>query len=165
MKAIVYTSNTGSAKTYAQLLSDHTGLPVLSLSEAAKTLEAGTEIVYLGWVMAGHVQGLPDAQKRYTVRAVGAVGMTSSPEMMASVRAANKLDDAMPLFLMQGAYDKTKLRGMYRFVMHFVGAMLEKKFQPCLCAGRRRNAFSICSERVEAASVRKNCRKCLIGIK
>ena len=127
MKAIVYTSNTGSAKTYAEMLSAKTGLPVTALSDAQNTLAAGTEIIYFGWLMAGRVQGLSDAQKRFSVRAVCAVGMTSSAEMEASVRAANRLDASMPLFLMQGAYDKAKLQGMYRFAMRFVGAMLEKK--------------------------------------
>ena len=127
MKAIVYTSNTGSAKTYAEMLAAKIGLPVLPLAEAVTVLDAGTEIIYFGWLMAGRVQGLAAAQKRFSVRAVCGVGMTSSSEMEASVRAANRLSAEMPLFLAQGAYDKTKLSGMYRFAMRIVGAMLEKK--------------------------------------
>ena len=127
MKAIVYTSNTGSAKTYAEMLSAKIGLPVMPLASALTELSAGDEILYFGWLMAGHVQGLASAQKRFSVRAVCAVGMTSSPEMEASVRAANRIPAELPLFLAQGAYDKTKLHGIYRFAMRIVGAMLEKK--------------------------------------
>ena len=125
--AIVYTSNTGSAKTYAEMLSAKIGLPVMPLTDAVTALDTGTEIIYFGWLMAGRIQGLAAAEKRFSVRAVCAVGMTSSAEMEASVRAANRIPAELPLFLAQGAYDKTKLSGMYRFAMQIVGAMLEKK--------------------------------------
>lgn len=127
MKAIVYTTNTGSSKAYADMLGAKTALPVYAWDDAVKTLDAGTEILYIGWLMAGAVVNLAKAQKRFSVRAVCAVGMTSSKEMEDSVRTRNKLSADMPLFLLQGAYDKTKLHGMYRFAMKIVGAALEKK--------------------------------------
>lgn len=127
MKAIVYTSNTGSAKAYAEMLGEKTALPVLPFTEAVKTLDSGTDIIYIGWLMAGTVVNLAQAQKRYHVRAVLGVGMTASEEMAASVRRRNHLDDSIPLFLAQGAYDKTKLRGMYRIAMKFVGAAIDRK--------------------------------------
>lgn len=34
MNAIIYTSNTGTTKEYAELLGHHTGLPVYSLKKA-----------------------------------------------------------------------------------------------------------------------------------
>lgn len=127
MNAIVYTTNTGSSKAYADMLGTKTALPVYAWDDALKTLDAGTEILYIGWLMAGAVVNLAKAQKRFSVRAVCAVGMTSSKEMEDSVRTRNKLPTDMPLFLLQGAYDKTKLHGMYRFAMKIVGAALEKK--------------------------------------
>ena len=48
MKAIVYTSNTGSAAQYAALLAKETALPVYALAEAVKKLPRGTEILYVG---------------------------------------------------------------------------------------------------------------------
>ena len=36
MKAIIYTSNTGSTERYARLLAEQTGLPACSLTEAVK---------------------------------------------------------------------------------------------------------------------------------
>ena len=48
IQAVVYTSNTGSTEQYARLLGQETGLPVCSLTEARKTLSAGTQILYLG---------------------------------------------------------------------------------------------------------------------
>ncbi len=127
MNAIVYTTNTGSSKAYAELLGAKTGLAVLPFADAMTTLAPGDEIIYIGWLMAGAIVNLKKAQKRFSVRAVLAVGMTASEEMKESVRSKNRIPDAVPLFLAQGAYDKTKLHGMYRFAMKLVGAMLEKK--------------------------------------
>ena len=55
--AIVYTSNTGYTRQYALLLGAQTGLPVYALDEARKCLAPGCAILYLGWLMAGKVQG------------------------------------------------------------------------------------------------------------
>ena len=127
MIAIVYTSHTGSAKTYAEMAGMKFGLPVYSLAEARSALREGEEIVYFGWMMAGNIQGWKDAQKRYRPAAVCAVGMSSSETLADGIRRQNKLDAALPLFLLQGAYDKTKLRGMYRFAMKIVGSMLDRQ--------------------------------------
>ena len=66
MRAIVYTTNAGSTEQYAKLLAQETGLPVYSLAEAKRTLSSGTEIVYLGWIMASTVKGYADAAKLMT---------------------------------------------------------------------------------------------------
>ena len=75
MEAIIYTTNTGSTERYAKLLSHETGLPAYSLAEAKKTVFAGAEVIYLGWIMAGVVKHYAAAAKRYQVRAVCGVGM------------------------------------------------------------------------------------------
>ena len=75
--AIVYTSNTGYTRQYATLLGEKTGLPVYSLEEAASRLPCGNCVIYLGWLMAGKVQGYAKAAKRYQIAAVCGVGMGS----------------------------------------------------------------------------------------
>ena len=57
MDAIVYTSNTGSTKRYAELLSQMTGLPAFALGDAKDKLSANAGIIYLGWIMASGVKG------------------------------------------------------------------------------------------------------------
>ena len=73
--SIVYTSNTGYTAEYARLLGEKTGLPVYALDEAEQKLAAGNCVIYLGWLMAGKVQGYKKAAKRYKVQAVCGVGM------------------------------------------------------------------------------------------
>ena len=60
MKAIIYTSNAGSTVQYAQLLADELHLPVYSAKEAKKKVPAHSEIIYLGWIMAGGIKGYKD---------------------------------------------------------------------------------------------------------
>ena len=86
MNAIIYTTNTGSTECYARLLTQKTGLPAYSLAEAKKRVFAGTEIIYLGWIMAGSVKGYAEAAKRYRVRAVCGVGMGQTGTQTDSIR-------------------------------------------------------------------------------
>ena len=56
MKAIIYTSNTGSTAEYVQLLGRELNLSVHSLQQVKNKVPAGGEIIYLGWIMAGGKQ-------------------------------------------------------------------------------------------------------------
>ena len=102
MKAIVYTSQTGSAAEYARLLGKAVGLPVYTVSEAKKALAVGDEILYIGWVMASVVQGYKASAARYRVAAVCAVGLSPDPGQSAVIRAKTGVPDKLPLFMLQG---------------------------------------------------------------
>ena len=115
--AIVYTSNTGYTEQYARLLGKRTGLPVYSLAEAGAKLPAANCVIYLGWLMAGKVQGYAKAAKRYRVAAVCGVGMGATGSQLADVRKANSLGDDLPLFTLQGGFDMGKLKGVYKLMM------------------------------------------------
>lgn len=124
MDAIVYTSNTGTTRQYAQLLSRATGLPVYPLAEAGD-LPQGTEIFYLGWLKAGAIQGYKKAAKQYKIKGVCGVGLSDSEKQKASVRAQNRLGD-LPFFLLMGGYDRAKLKGMDGFLMDRMTKFMEK---------------------------------------
>ena len=115
--AIVYTSNTGYTAQYAKMLGKKTGLPVYSLEEAGEKLQAGNCVIYLGWLMAGKVQGYAKAAKRYRIAAVCGVGMGATGSQLADVRKANSLGDELPLFTLQGGFDMSKLKGVYKLMM------------------------------------------------
>lgn len=129
MKAIVYTSNTGSAASYAALLSDKTALPAYSLAEAKKQLCAGDEIIYLGWLMAGGIKGYKSAARRFRVRAVCAVGMSVTGERTEPVREQNAVPGEIPLFTLQGNFDLNSLRGAYRFMMKIMVKALSENLE------------------------------------
>lgn len=117
IKAIVYTSNTGSTERYARMLAQELKLRAYRLSEAKQSLAAGTEIIYLGWLMAGSVKGYADAAKRYQIRAVVGVGMAQSGTQLGEVREKNRIPADTPLFTLQGNFDLQKLRGIYKLMM------------------------------------------------
>ena len=115
--SIVYTSNTGYTAEYARLLGERTGLPVYSLAEAEQKLAAGNRVIYLGWLMAGKVQGYKKAAKRYKVQAVCGVGMGGNGSQLQEVRKANAISEKTPLFTLQGGFDINKLSGVYKLMM------------------------------------------------
>ena len=97
MNAIVYTSNTGTTKEYAKLLSDKLSLPYYSLDEIEYKVKPGSKIIYLGWIMASRVKGYKKVVKDYDVRAVCAVGMGATGTQVKEVRTKNKIPSAIPV--------------------------------------------------------------------
>ena len=117
MNAIVYTSNTGTTKEYAKLLSDKLSLPYYSLDEIGYKVKPGSKIIYLGWIMASGVKGYKKVVKDYDVRAVCAVGMGATGTQVKEVRTKNKIPSAIPVFTLQGGFDVKKLHGIYKIMM------------------------------------------------
>lgn len=131
MNAVVYTSNSGFTAQYAGLLGEKLDLPVFSLQEASKSLKSGSEIIYLGWLMAGQIKGYKGAAKLYKIKAVCGVGMGADGTQLEEVRKANTIPENTQLFTLQGGFDITKLHGIYKFMMimmkNTVGKKLAKK--------------------------------------
>ena len=127
MKVIVYTSNTGHTAEYSKMLGAKIGLPVYSLNEAAKKLQKGTEIIYLGWLFANNIKGYKKTTKKYKISAICAVGLCDTGTAVAEVRKANSISEETPLFTMQGGMDKTKLRGINKFMINMLTKGLSSK--------------------------------------
>lgn len=118
MEAIVYTSNAGSTAEYAQLLGKELNLPVYSIKQAKNKVSCGSEIIYLGWIMAGEIKGYKRAAKLYKVCAVCGVGMGQTGTQLKEIRNKNAISQRVPLFTLQGNFDVKKLHGMYRLMMN-----------------------------------------------
>ena len=99
LSAIVYTSQTGFTRRYAEMLAQKTGLPACEMGAPAPA--RGTGVLYLGWLRAGGVQGLAKARRRWDVKGVCAVGM--SPEPNGKVRGA----PVLPAFSLRAATPPT----------------------------------------------------------
>lgn len=115
--AIVYTSNTGHTRQYAQILGEKTELPVYSLDEAVSQLPAGSNVIYLGWLCASHVKGFSRAFKHFSVCAVCGVGLCDSGTLIAEVRKATSIPEKLPLFTLQGGFDPSKLKGINQLMI------------------------------------------------
>ncbi len=125
VKAIVYTSKTGNTEAYAKLLSKKTALACYTSEEAERVLPEGSEIVYLGWLMASTVTGYKKASKRYRVQAVCGVCLGTCGSQIAEVRKMNGISETLPLFTLQGGFDMNKLHGMNKFMMKIMRRYLK----------------------------------------
>lgn len=127
MEAIIYTTNTGSAEQYAKMLAEQTGLSVFSIEEAKSKVEEGSEIIYLGWIMAAQVKGYKTAAKKYKIRAVCAVGMEKTGTRTEEIRKKTFVPAEVPLFTLQGNFNVKKLHGLYRLMMKMMVKMVTKQ--------------------------------------
>ena len=127
INAVVYTSNTGYTKQYAGLLGKRLNLPVYSLKDAPSAIGDGSEIIYLGWVMAGKIMGFVKAMKRYKTAAVCGVCMGETGSQLDDMRKATPLSANIPLFSLQGGFDIKKLHGVYKFMMNVMAKTVGKK--------------------------------------
>lgn len=126
MKMIVYTSNAGSTEKYAKMLSAKTGIPAFELSKAESADDA--EVVYLGWVMAGDVQGLSKARETFgKLKAVVAVGMMPSEKSKEEVKEKNNITESF--FYLPGEFNIKKLKGMYKMMMNMMLKMMKSKIK------------------------------------
>ena len=131
MKAIVYTSNTGYTKKYAELLAENTGLSVYDSKSVPENLR-GADIVYLGWMMAGKVSGYSNAARKYNVKICCGVGMADADQkQLSDMIKNNNIPGDCVSFILQGGFDINKLKGIYKFMMKMmskgVGSKLEAK--------------------------------------
>ena len=127
MEAIIYTTNTGSTEQYAKMLAEQTGLSVFSMEEAKSEVEEGSEIIYLGWIMAAQVKGYKTAAKKYKIRAVCAVGMEKTGTRTEEIRKKTFVPAEVPLFTLQGNFNVKKLHGFYRLMMSMMVKMVTKQ--------------------------------------
>lgn len=129
MKAVLYESNAGSTKRYAEMLSEKLGVPAYSLKEAQKALQKDEEAVFLGWVFANKIQGLSKAQKRWNLVCACAVGINPrSDKYIEILKESNPTD--IPIFYLRGKLDLTKLKWLQRKLLETIRADLEKQNKP-----------------------------------
>ena len=124
---ILYTSNTGNTKAYAMMLRDALDLPAYELKNAPAQVK-GAEAVYLGWLMAGGLVGYASAAKNYKLKCVVGVGMSPESEEQTKALADRiKAPEELPVFYLQGGYDKKQLKGFNKAIMNVVEKTIMKR--------------------------------------
>lgn len=127
--AIVYTSKTGFTREYAYLLGKKLALPVYPLEDALYGLTQGSPILYLGWIHASSVQGFRKTMKGFRLCGVCGVGLCDTGTMENEVRKATAIPEEMPLFTLQGGFDRGKLKGMDKLLISMLVKGLSSKQQ------------------------------------
>ena len=127
--AIVYTSKSGFTRQYAQILGKELRLPVYSLEDAIYGLRQYSPILYLGWIHASNIQGFRKAAKRFVICAVCGVGLCDTGTLLNEVRKATSIAEELPLFTLQGGFDRSKLKGMDKMLIYMLTKGLSSKQQ------------------------------------
>ena len=125
MEGIVYESNTGFTKQYAEMLGESVGLPVYPLTTAISKIPRGSEVFFLGWICGGKISGFPVADKRFFVAGAAAVGIVyPHPAVVEELTAANKA--SCPLFYLQGGVEPKKLGFFKRKILSMIAQNIER---------------------------------------
>lgn len=123
---IVYESKTGFTKKYAHMLAEKTGLKVFSVKELSKVSQ-DEEIVFLGWMKVGKIQGRNKLRK-YNVKAVcgSGTGRTAEPNTE-TVIARNKIQSIPFFYLRGGCFPLKELKGMDKIMLSMFLKMLKNR--------------------------------------
>lgn len=121
---IVYESKTGFTKKYADMLAAKTGFKAFPVKEISK-IDKNEEIIFLGWIKVGKIQGL-DKVRKYKVKAVcgSGTGRTAEPSTE-EVIARNNIASLPFFYLRGGCLPLKQLKSMDRFLMSMFVKMLK----------------------------------------
>ena len=125
---IVYRSNTGFTKEYAEMLAKAEHLKLYSLARAGEP-EEGTEVFFMGPLMAGHIAGLDQAMKRYAVKGICGVGMSPPGEGVLAAMARANYTGGLPLFYLQGGWAPRKVGWLKRRMVGMATRSTRKALQ------------------------------------
>ena len=134
---IIYGSQYGSTKRYAEQLSKITGIDAVNYKEA-KNIGECQRVVFLGGLFAGGVMGLKKTVSKMSSQqelVLATVGMTDPNEAtyFESIRKALKaqlpafLYDENKIFHLRGAIDYSQLGFKHRFMMKMFHSIMLKK--------------------------------------
>lgn len=116
IKAIVYESKTGHTKEYAEMLGKKLKLPQYPTNQAKNNLVNNDEIIYMGWVEAGVIQGYKKTKLNYKIKCVIAVGfMPPSATNLDRIKVGSIVSE--DLFYLRGGLDLEKIKGFQKITI------------------------------------------------
>ena len=118
---IVYLSNAGHTKEYAEMLGKELKIKVIDLKDYKIDNE---EIIYMGWIRASFINGYKKVNKS-NIKCVVGVGMAPNrEEVVDKLINQNKLKEKF--FYLQGGMDVSRLKGFNKFLFNMVKAVVNK---------------------------------------
>ncbi|WP_455716582.1 hypothetical protein [Anaerosporobacter sp.] len=123
---IIYESKTGFTKKYANMLATKTKLKIFSVKEISK-VKQDEDIIFLGWLKAGKIQGLNKIRK-YNIKTVcgSGSGRTAEPSSDAII-ARNKIEGIPFFYLRGGCFPLKELKGMDKIMLSIFLKMLKNR--------------------------------------
>lgn len=123
---IVYESKTGFTKRYADMLAAKTKYKVFHVKELAQ-VSPDEEIIFLGWIKVGKIQGLNKLRK-YNLKAVcgSGTGRTAEPNTE-EVLTRNEIKDIPFFYLRGGCFPLKELKGIDKIMLSLFLKMLKSR--------------------------------------
>lgn len=126
IKAIVYESNTGFTKEYAELLSEIIGIPAIPTIDNSMFHGEREPVIFLGWICAGKINGIRMARLKFNPVIIAGVGMTQQSDKYAFALAQqNNID--VPFYYLQGGLHREKHKGFYKMMFKMVANPILRK--------------------------------------
>lgn len=122
---IVYASKTGFTRKYAAILSEKTKIQMYGVEELHR-VPKGAEVLYLGWMKVGKVQGLKKMKNHQVVAVCGSgTGRTAEPSEE-EIRRRNKLQETPFFYLRGGCKPLKELKGFDKVMLAMFVKALRK---------------------------------------
>ena len=119
---IIYQSDSGFTKLYAEMFSRKAGIECYSMYMARIKVRRHSDVIYFGRVIQGEVEDLKKARKKYNVLAVCPVGLKMPTDAVKQeLREKNNLTDNMPqMFYLRGGFDPKQNLGLEKTLINLI---------------------------------------------
>ena len=126
---IVYRSDTGFTKEYAEMLGKAEKMKVCPLTEAQGKVGPGETVFFMGPLMAGHISGVDKAVKQFAVKGVCGVGMSPASQQVLDTLAKANYTNGAPIFYLQGGWAPKKVGWLKRRMVNMVTKSMREALQ------------------------------------
>ena len=126
---IVYRSDTGFTKAYAEMLGRAEKMKVCTLAEAQGKVGPGETVFFMGPLMAGHISGVDKAVKQFAVKGVCGVGMSPASQQVLDTLAKANYTNGAPIFYLQGGWAPKKVGWLKRRMVNMVTKSMREALQ------------------------------------
>lgn len=126
---IVYRSDTGFTKEYAEMLGKAEKMKVCPLTEAQGKVGPGETVFFMGPLMAGHISGVDKAVKQFAVKGVCGVGMSPASQQVLDTLAKANYTNSAPIFYLQGGWAPKKVGWLKRRMVNMVTKSMREALQ------------------------------------
>lgn len=121
---IIYNSNAGHTKDYAEMIGKRLNIPYYSYKEI-KNKYQDEEVIYMSWIFGGMIMNYNKIRKNYNIKTVIAVGATlSSDEYLKELKEKNNIDN---LYYLRGGIEYSKLKGIKKKMIKMISNQAIKK--------------------------------------
>lgn len=125
IKAVIYHSNSGFTKQYALMFSKNLKVPCYDIKSVSKNLKK-ENVVFLGNVFDGIIEGYSKASKKYNIVYTVAVGLNEpSEKTINNLKEINKIKGEF--YYLKGGFDISKLSKFKQLTVNAYNIMYGKK--------------------------------------